>query len=99
MTGAVVPSNTGLVPIAISALGGAIAIGGHRLPPLRSDWPSAFGEVRHVGCSQHRDRPHSSGELEATWLSELITPGLQFLPLACVLAAVMLFVTVLTNLA
>ena len=35
----------------------------------------------------------------ATWLSELIALGLQFLPPAGVLAAVMLFVTVLTNFA
>ena len=99
MLGAVALASVGLLPIAISALGGAVlmfvtgcvkfdrvgrALSGKVIVLIAASL--AIGKIVLV-----------SGAAE--WLGELLALGLQYLPAAGVLAAVMLFVTILTNFA
>lgn len=99
MAGAVVPASIGLVPIAISALGGAIAMlvtGCVRFDRIGRALSAKVVVLVAASIAIGRIVLESGA---AAWLSELIALGLQFLPAAGVLAAVMLFVTVLTNFA
>jgi di/tricarboxylate transporter len=99
MAGAVIPASIGLVPIAISALGGAIAMlvtGCVRFDRIGRALSAKVVVLVAASIAIGRIVLESGA---ATWLSELIALGLQFLPPAGVLAAVMLFVTVLTNFA
>ncbi|MFS0737706.1 SLC13 family permease [Sphingomonas sp. 1P06PA] len=99
MAAAVVPASFGLVPIAISALGGAIAMlvtGCVRFDRISRALSAKVVVLVAASIAIGRIVLESGA---ATWLSELIALGLQFLPPAGVLAAVMLFVTVLTNFA
>ena len=99
MATAVVPASLGLVPIAISALGGAIAMlmtGCVRFDRIGRALSAKVVVLVAASIAIGRVVLESGA---ATWLSELIALGLQYLPPAGVLAAVMLFVTVLTNFA
>ena len=99
MACAVVPASIGLVPIAISALGGAIAMlvtGCVRFDRIGRALSAKVIVLVAASIAIGRIVLESGA---AAWLSELIALGLQFLPPAGVLAAVMLFVTVLTNFA
>lgn len=99
MASAVVPASIGLVPIAISALGGAIAMlvtGCVRFDRIGRALSAKVVVLVAASIAIGRIVLESGA---ATWLSELIALGLQYLPAAGVLAAVMLFVTVLTNFA
>ncbi|MGE0179239.1 MAG: SLC13 family permease [Sphingomonas sp.] len=99
MASAILPASLGLVPIVISALGGAIvmfvtgcvkfdrvgrALSGHVIVLIAAS--IAVGRI-----------VLDSGA--AAWLSQLLALGMNYLPAGAVLAAVMLFVTVLTNFA
>lgn len=99
MAGAVVPASLGLVPIAISALAGAIAMfvtGCVRFDRIGRALSAKVIVLVAASIAIGRIILESGA---AEWLSGLIAIGLQFLPAAGVLAAVMLFVTVLTNFA
>ncbi len=99
MAGAVIPASIGLIPIAISALGGAIVMlitGCVRFDRIGRAL-SAKVIVLVAASIAIGQFVLDSGAAE--WLSGLIAIGLQYLPTAGVLAAVMLFVTVLTNFA
>ncbi|WP_288287831.1 SLC13 family permease [uncultured Sphingobium sp.] len=99
MAAAVVPASIGLVPIAISALGGAIAMfmtGCVRFDRIGRALSAKVIVLVAASIAIGRIVLDSGA---AEWLSGVIALGLQFLPPAGVLAAVMLFVTVLTNFA
>ncbi len=99
MAAAVAPASFGLVPIAISALGGAIAMlvtGCVRFDRIGRALSAKVIVLVAASIAIGRIVLVSGA---AEWLSGLIALGLQFLPAAGVLAAVMLFVTVLTNFA
>ena len=99
MAAAVVPASIGLLPIAISALGGAIAMlitGCVRFDRIGRALSAKVIVLVAASIAIGRVVLESGA---ATWLSELLALGLQFLPPAGVLAAVMLFVTLLTNFA
>ncbi len=99
MAGAVVPASIGLVPIAISALAGAIAMfitGCVRFDRIGRALSAKVIVLVAASIAIGRIILDSGA---AEWLSSGIALGLQYLPAAGVLAAVMLFVTVLTNFA
>jgi di/tricarboxylate transporter len=99
MAGAVIPASIGLVPIAISALAGAIAMfvtGCVRFDRIGRALSAQVIVLVAASIAIGRIILDSGA---AEWLSSLFALGLQFLPAAGVLAAVMLFVTVLTNFA
>lgn len=99
MIGAVVPASIGIVPIAISALAGAIAMlitGCVRFDRIGRALSAKVIVLVAASIAIGRIILESGA---AEWLSGLIALGLQFLPDAGVLAAVMVFVTVLTNFA
>lgn len=99
MAGAVIPASLGVIPIAISALAGAIAMlvtGCVRFDRIGRALSAKV--IVLVAASIAIGRIIlESGAAES--LSSLIAIGLQYLPAAGVLAAVMVFVTVLTNFA
>ena len=99
MAGAVVPASVGVVPIAISALAGAIAmlVTGCVLFDRIGRALSAKVIVLVAASIAIGRIILESGAAE--WLSGLLAIGLQYLPAAGVLAAIMLFVTALTNFA
>ena len=99
MAGAVVPASIGMVPIAISALAGAIVMfvtGCVRFDRIGRALSAKVIVLVAASIAIGRIILDSGA---AEWLSGLIAIGLQYLPAAGVLAAVMLFVTVLTNFA
>jgi len=99
MAGAVVPASIGLVPIAISALAGAILMfvtGCVKFDRVGRALSAKVIVLIAASIAIGRIVLDSGA---AEWLSEWIALGLQFLPVAGVLAAVMLFVTILTNFA
>jgi di/tricarboxylate transporter len=99
MAGAVVPASIGLVPIAISALGGAILMfvtGCVKFDRVGRALSAKVIVLIAASIAIGRVVLDSGA---AEWLGQLIALGLQFLPPAGVLAAIMLFVTVLTNFA
>lgn len=99
MAGAVVPASVGLVPIAISALGGAIAMlitGCVRFDRIGRALSAKVIVLVAASIAIGRIVLDSGA---AEWISQFIALGLQFLPAAGVLGAVMLFVTILTNFA
>lgn len=96
---AVVPASIGIVPIAISALAGAILMfvtGCVRFDRIGRALSANVVVLVAASIAIGRIILDSGA---AEWLSGLFAIGLQFLPAAGVLAAVMLFVTVLTNFA
>ena len=99
MVGAVVPASIGLVPIAVSALAGAIVMfvtGCVRFDRIGRALSAKVIVLVAASIAIGRIILVSGA---ADWLSSLIAIGLHYLPDAGVLAAVMLFVTVLTNFA
>jgi di/tricarboxylate transporter len=99
MAASVVPASIGLVPIAISALGGAIAMlvtGCVRFDRIGQALSAKVIVLVAASIAVGRIVLESGA---AEWISQFIALGLQFLPPAGVLGAVMLFVTVLTNFA
>jgi di/tricarboxylate transporter len=99
LAGSVLPASIGLVPIAISALTGAIAMlvtGCVRFDRIGRALSAKVIVLVAASIAIGRIVLESGA---AEWLSGLIAIGLQYLPAAGVLAAVMLFVTILTNFA
>ena len=99
MAGAVIPATLGLIPIAISALAGAILMfvtGCVRFDKVGRALSAKVIVLVAASIAIGRIILESGA---AGWLSELLALGLQFLPPAGVIAAIMLFVTVLTNFA
>ena len=99
MGSAVALASFGILPIAISALGGAIFMLATRC--VRFDRIGRALSARVIvlvaaSLAIGRVMLESGG---AKWLGDLLALGLQFLPAWGVLAAVMLFVTLLTNFA
>ena len=99
MVGAVAPASIGLVPIAISALGGAIAMFLTGCVKFDRVGRALSGRVIVLVAASIAIGRIVLDSGAAEWLSQLLALGLQPLPAAAVLAAVMLFVTVLTNFA
>lgn len=99
MAGAVVPASIGLVPIAISALGGAILMFVTGCVKFDRVGRALSAQVIVLVAASIAVGRIILDSGAAEWLSQLIALGLQFLPAAGVLAAVMLFVTILTNFA
>lgn len=99
MAGAVVPASIGLVPIAISALAGAILMFVTGCVKFDRVGRALSAKVIVLIAASIAIGKIVLDSGAAQWLSELIAVGLQFLPTAGVLAAVMLFVTILTNFA
>lgn len=99
MGSAVLLASFGILPIAISALGGAIAMLATRCVRFDRIGRALSAKVIVLVAASlaiGRLMLESGG---AKWLGELLAIGLQFFPAWAVLAAVMLFVTVLTNFA
>jgi di/tricarboxylate transporter len=99
MAGAVFPASIGLVPIAISALGGAILMfvtGCVKFDRVGRALSAKVIVLIAASIAIGRIILDSGA---AEWLSQLIALGLQLLPAAAVLATIMLFVTILTNFA
>jgi di/tricarboxylate transporter len=99
MAAAVVPASIGLVPIAISTLGGAIAMlvtGCVRFDRIGQALSAKVIVLVAASIAIGRIVLESGA---AEWISQVLALGLQYLPAAGVLGAVMLFVTILTNFA
>jgi di/tricarboxylate transporter len=99
MAGAVLPASLGFVPIAISALGGAIAMlvtGCVRFDRIGRALSAKVIVLVAASIAIGRIILESGA---AEWLSQVLALGLHYLPPAGVLGAVMIFVTVLTNFA
>ena len=99
MLGSVIIAAVGLLPIAIAALGGAILMfltGCVKFDRVGRGLSASVIVLVAASISIGRIILDSGA---AAWLGETMAMGLQYLPAAVVLAAVMLFVTVLTNFA
>lgn len=99
MAGSVGVASLGLMPIAISALGGAVLMFVTGCVKFERVGRALSAQVIVLVAASI-----ALGKLvlvtgAAEWLGQLLAAGLQFLPAAGVLAAMMLFVTVLTNFA
>jgi di/tricarboxylate transporter len=99
MGGSVALASFGLLPIAISALGGAVLM--FITGCVKFD---RVGRALSAKVIVLVAASIAIGKLilvsgAADWLGQLLALGLQYLPAAGVLAAIMLFVTVLTNFA
>lgn len=99
MLGAIITASSGLAPIAISAMAGAIAM-----------FVTGCVKFDRVGRALSANvivlvaASIAVGKLildsgAAEWLGVLLSYGLQYLPVPMIVAAVMLFVTLLTNFA
>lgn len=99
MGGSVALASVGLMPIAISALGGAVlmfATGCVKFERVGRALSAQVIVLLAASIALGRLMLVSGA---AEWLGQLLALGLQFLPPAAVLAAIMLFVTLLTNFA
>lgn len=99
MAGSVGVASLGLMPIAISALGGAVLMFVTGCVKFERVGRALSAQVIVLVAASI-----ALGKLvlvtgAAEWLGQVLASGLQFLPAAGVLAAMMLFVTVLTNFA
>lgn len=99
MAGAVVPASIGLVPIAISSLGGAILMFVTGCVKFDRVGRALSAKVIVLIAASIAIGKIVLESGAADWLSQVIALGLQYLPPAGVLATVMLFVTLLTNFA
>ncbi len=99
MAGAVVPATLGIVPIAISALGGAILMFLTGCVKFERVGRALSAKVVVLVAASIVVGKIILESGAAAWLSQLLALGLQYLPPAGVLAAIMIFVTVLTNFA
>lgn len=99
MAGSVALASLGILPIAISALGGAVLMFITGCVKFERVGRALSAQVIVLVAASI-----ALGKLvlvtgAADWLGGILASGLQFLPAAGVLAAVMLFVTLLTNFA
>lgn len=99
MAGSVGVASIGLMPIAISALGGAVLMFVTGCVKFERVGRALSAQVIVLVAASI-----ALGKLvlvtgAAEWLGQILASGLQFLPAAGVLAAIMVFVTVLTNFA
>ena len=99
MAGAVGLASTGLVPIAISSLAGAIAMFTTGCVRFERVGRALSGQVIVLVAASIALGQFFLVTGAAEWLGALLASGLKYLPAAAVLAAIMLFVTVLTNFA
>ncbi len=99
MAGSVIPATLGLIPIAISALGGAILMFVTGCVKFEKVGRALSAKVIVLVAASIVVGKIVLESGAAEWLSKLLALGLQFLPPAGVLAAIMLFVTLLTNFA
>lgn len=99
MVGSVGLASVGLLPIAVSALGGAVLMFVTGCVKFERVGRALSAQVIVLVAASI-----ALGKLilvtgAAEWLGQILAVGLQFLPAAGVLAAIMFFVTVLTNFA
>jgi di/tricarboxylate transporter len=99
LAGAVGLASLGLVPIAISALAGAILMFITGCVRFERVGRALSARVIVLVAASIALGKFVLVSGAAAWMGALLSQGLQFLPPAGVLAAVMLFVTVLTNFA
>ncbi len=99
MLGSVITAAVGLLPIAISALAGAILMLVTGCVKFDRVGRALSGQVIVLVAASIVIGRIILESGAAAWLGEVLSLGFQFLPAAAVLAAVMLFVTVLTNFA
>jgi len=99
MAGAVLPASIGLVPIAISSLGGAILMFATGCVKFDRVGRALSAKVIVLIAASIAIGKIVLDTGAAEWLSQLLALGLQHLPAAVVLATIMLFVTLLTNFA
>jgi di/tricarboxylate transporter len=99
MAAAVALASFGIVPIAISALGGAVLMFATGCVKFERVGRALSAQVIVLIAASIAIGRIILESGAAEWLGGLLALGLQFLPAAGVLAAIMLFVTVLTNFA
>ena len=99
MAGAVFPASIGLVPIGISALGGAILMFVTGCVKFDRVGRALSAKVIVLIAASIAIGRIVLASGAAEWLSGILAIGMQYLPAAAVLATVMLFVTILTNFA
>src|SRR5690606_5408471 len=99
MVGSVGLASVGLVPIAISSLAGAILTFATGCVRFERVGRALSGKVIVLVAASIALGKFVLVSGAAEWLGALLAMGLQHLPPAGVLAAIMLFVTVLTNFA
>ena len=99
MVGSVGTASIGLFPIAISALAGAILMFVTGCVKFDRVGRALSGKVIVLVAASIAVGKVILDSGAAAWLGEIMSLGLQFLPPAAVLAAIMLFVTLLTNFA
>ncbi len=99
MAAAVGLATVGLVPIAISALSGAILMFATGCVKFDRVGRALSGKVIVLVASSIALGKFVLVSGAAEWLGQVLASGLQYLPASLVLASIMLFVTVLTNFA
>jgi di/tricarboxylate transporter len=99
MIGAVALASFGLMPIAISALGGAVLMFLTGCVKFERVGRALSAKVIVLVASSIALGKFVLLSGAAAWLGDLLAAGLQYLPPAGILAAIMLFVTALTNFA
>ncbi len=99
MVGSVGTASIGLFPIAISALAGAILMFVTGCVKFDRVGRALSAKVIVLVAASIAVGKIILDSGAAAWLGEIMSIGLQFLPPAMVLAAIMLFVTLLTNFA
>lgn len=99
MAGSVSLASVGLLPIAISALGGAVLMFATGCVKFDRVGRALSAKVIVLVAASIAIGKLVLVSGAADWLAQLLALGLQFLPAAGVLAAIMLFVTILTNFA
>jgi di/tricarboxylate transporter len=99
MIGAVALASFGLMPIAISALGGAVLMFLTGCVKFERVGRALSAKVIVLVASSIALGKFVLVSGAAAWLGDLLAAGLQYLPPAGILAAIMLFVTALTNFA
>jgi di/tricarboxylate transporter len=92
-------ASTGVMPIAISALGGAVLMFATGCVRFDRVGRALSGKVIVLVAASIALGKIVLVSGAAAWLAEVLALGLQHLPSAAVLAAIMIFVTVLTNFA
>lgn len=97
--GSILPATLGLIPIAIAALGGAILMFVTGCVKFDRVGRALSAKVIVLVAASIVVGKIILVSGAADWLSQLLALGLQFLPPAGVLAAIMIFVTILTNFA
>lgn len=99
MLGSVGLASLGLIPIAVSALAGAIAMFVTGCVKFDRVGRALSAKVIVLVAASIAIGRIIADSGAAEWLGQVLAGGLQYLPPAAVLAAIMLFVTLLTNFA